>query len=102
MVQQRYSERGGSRPSYMTVGIASGQVMRFNSNRVEAVLVNDSANIIYLSKGTTPAVVGSGIRLNANGGNVVIEPDNMGYIWKGAIQAIATLAGSNLSYTEDW
>lgn len=102
MVQQRYAEKGGSRAGSTTVGVASGRVMPFNTKRVEAVLVNDSPNLIYLSLGEQAAVVGAGIRLNANGGSAVIEADNNGRIWKGAIQAIATIAGSNLSWSEDW
>lgn len=99
---QSYAEIGGSRSGSLGVGTASLQVLGPSILRKEAVFVNDSANTIYLSKGATPAVVGSGIRLNANGGVAIIEPDAYGRIWKGPVQAIAVLAGSNLSWSEDW
>lgn len=97
-----YADKGGSRSSFTTCGIASVQVMPFDSIRKQAIFVNDSANDIYLSKGPSPAVAGSGIRLNALGGSWVLEPDTYGRIWTGAIQAIAGGAASNLSWTEDW
>lgn len=97
-----YAEIGGSRSGFATVGTASGQSHRLNHQRKKLVFVNDSLNIIYISKGTADAVVGSGIRLNPNGGSVIIEPDSYGGIWRGAIQAIATGAGSNLAWQEDW
>jgi len=68
--------------------------------RKSLILVNDSVNIIYLSK-RQPAALNTGIRLNANGG-VYTEPDFHGQAWKGAWYAIATGAASNLCITEDW
>ena len=98
----QYAEIGGSRSGFFTVGVASLQVAGVNLLRKKLVLANDSANIIYLVKGTAAAVVGSGIRLNANGGTVVFEPDTYGRIWRGSIQVIATGAASNLVWQEDW
>ncbi len=98
----QYAEIGGSRSGFFTVGVASLQLAGFNPLRKKLALVNDSANIIYLVKGNAAAVVGSGIRLNANGGAVVFEPDNYGRIWRGAIQCISTGATSNLAWQEDW
>lgn len=97
-----YSETGGSRSGFATIGTSSAQVMPHNPLRALLVLVNDSANTIYLGKGKAAAVVGSGIRLNANGGSAVIEPDTYGRIWKGSIQAIASGIASNLTWQEDW
>lgn len=97
-----YSEMGGSRSSFTTVGTTTVQVISLNKQRKKLILVNDSNAVIYLAKGTSAAVVGSGIRLNANGGNAILEPDAYGRIWRGAIQAIANAAGSNLSWQEDW
>lgn len=97
-----YAEIGGSRSGFTTTGLTSVTVLRVNPIRKQVVLVNDSSSTIYLVKGDTPAVVGSGVRLNAGGGSAVIEPDTQGRIWRGAIQAIAGGAGSNLSWSEDW
>lgn len=66
--------------SFVTVGATSTVVVGNHPARVEIVLVNDSANTIYLqlataNDATSPgaptaptAVSGQGIRLNANGG----------------------------------
>jgi hypothetical protein len=94
------SSIGGSIPSFATVGVASSLILQPQFNRKSLVLVNDSPNLIYLSK-TDPAVIGSGIRLNPNGG-AYWEPDAAGRVWLGAWYAIAALAGSNLAITEDW
>ena len=94
------SQPGASRSTFATVGIASAQILAPMSHRKSVVFVNDSANVIYLSK-TDPAVVGSGIRLNALGGSYW-EPDQRFRVWPDNWYAIATLAASNLCITEDW
>lgn len=79
--------------SFATVGVTSGTVIAANNSRISVSLVNDSANTIYVSKGST-AVSGSGIRLNANGGAVIIDD------WKGVVSAIAGGASSNITICE--
>lgn len=86
--------------SGITVGITSTQVLPPNPNRKHVTFVNDSAAIIYLRKGT-PAKVNAGIRLNANGGSCEDLPDSLGFIYKGIWTAIASAAGSNLTYQEE-
>lgn len=79
--------------TFATIGVSSGTVMAANANRVSLTLVNDSANIIYVAKGST-AVVGSGVRLNASGGSLIIDD------YTGIVTAIATGASSNLTVCE--
>lgn len=79
--------------TFATVGVASAIAVAANSNRITMTVVNDSVNTIYISKGAT-AVIGRGIRLNASGGAVIIDD------YAGAIHAIATGAGSNLTVCE--
>ena len=97
-----YSERGGSRPGFTVCGVADVQVLPGNINRKQAIIINDSDTIIYLIKGDGPAILNAGIRLNANGGVWIIEPDNYGRLWKGAIHAITSVAAKRLVWTEDW
>ena len=96
-----YAEFGGSRSGFFTAGLVSAQLLAFNAQRKKLVIINDSANNVYLSKGTSVAVVGSGVTL-LPGGAWNMEPDTRGRIWKGAIQCISGVAGQNLSWIEDW
>lgn len=79
----------------VTVGTSSGQVLDANPKAVYRAFCNDSANTIYLCFSGT-AVVGKGIRLNANGGSVIFDR----YVPTGAVNAIATGVNSNLTVTE--
>lgn len=96
-----YAETGGSRPGATTVGAASIQVLPFNGRRKQVIIINTSVNDVYLMKGDGPAVINTGILLRS-GGSWIIQPDTLGNIWKGAIQAISGGAGRVLSWTEDW
>ena len=96
-----YAELGGSRSGFSTGGLASAQLIRFNAQRKKLIICNDAANAIYFAKGTSAAVVGSGILL-LPGGVWILEPDYQGNIWKGAIQCISGVAAQNISWTEDW
>ena len=75
----------------VSVGTTSTAVRAANTDRVMIALVNDSDAIIYVSLGTT-ATLNNGIRLNANGGSVVINNPT----WTGTVNAIATSASSKL------
>lgn len=88
--------RTASTSGAVTVGAASVAALASNPDRKVATFVNDSTNIIYLQLGAT-AVSGEGIRLNASGGAYVIDNNNL---FTGAVNAIATGAGSNLVVTE--
>jgi hypothetical protein len=64
-----------------------------NEARVTLTLINDSANVIYVWKGTG-AEVGKGTRLNAEGGAMVIDD------YTGVVTAAAKTAKSNLCICE--
>ena len=82
--------------SFATVGVATGVALAANEARANAVFVNDSSEVIYLSRGNA-AVIGRGIRLNANGGSYEIDASNL---FVGVVNGIATGAGSNLTVSE--
>jgi len=83
-----------------SVGIASTLVLDSNPLRKYLVLVNDSDTTLYLALSSEPAVLNSGIRLNANGGSFEINLLNPYHGKINAISSVATkiLAGSELSY----
>lgn len=80
----------------VNVGNASTAVLAANAARMFAVFTNDSANIIYLCLGT-PAVANRGIRLNANGGQYIIDQTRL---YTGQVTAIAPAGASNLTVSE--
>ena len=84
--------------TFATVGVASAVVLAANSRRVDADFTNDSDNVIYLARGND-AVVGSGQRINANGGSYHIGTNNL---FLGVINAISTVAASNLAISEGY
>ena len=77
------------------VAVASTLVLAAAANRVDAELVNDGDNVIYLSRGI-PAVMRSGIRLNPRGGSYRIGTANL---YLGEIYGIA-IANTNMTVTE--
>jgi len=79
------------------VGLVSTLVLAANPNRVDADLVNDGDNIIYLARGEA-AVMNSGIRLNPNGGSYHIGTNNL---WEGTIYGISDNE-TNLVYSEGY
>ena len=79
--------------TFATAGTSSTTVLAANTARVEAVIVNDSDTTIYLFLGGT-AVIGSGIRLNAQGGSYVET------LYTGAITSICASASKNLTVVE--
>lgn len=92
--------RGGplnpASPTAVSVGTASTSVLASNSSRTGLVLVNLSSNLISLAFGV-PAVLGSGITLNANGGTYEMDPNIFS---TAAVNAIAAGVGSALSVQE--
>ena len=80
----------------VTVGTASTLVVAANPKRTDLVLVNDSDEAIYITRGND-AVMNEGIRLNATGGSYEINADN---IYLGAIYAICTSGSKNLTVSE--
>lgn len=96
-----YAEMGGSRSGFFACGVASLQLIPFNSHRTKLIITNNGANTCYFAKGDSAAVVGSGVPLLA-GGSWIIQPDTLGRIWKGALQCISGVAAQNIAWTEDW
>ena len=83
-------------PTYATVGVTSGAVLASNPSRKGCVLINNSTNTISFGIGVNPAVLGSGITLAPNG---VWDMSEYDYVTS-AINAIASIAGSNLTIQE--
>ena len=101
-VAQPVTESGGAytTPTHtaVTVGVATGEALAANVNRLYALLVNDSDTAIYIKLGAA-AVLNAGIRINANGGSYEISK-KLGNLYTGAINAIASAASKNLIVTE--
>lgn len=75
----------------VVVGTSSTAIRSANTDRVMVALVNDSDAVMYIALGED-ATLNNGIRLNANGGSIVIVNPT----WTGTINAIATSASSKL------
>jgi len=80
--------------SNATIWVTAVTVLEINSNRRYSALCNDSANVMYLSIGST-AEVWKWIRLNANWGSYEINRENL---IRNSVSVIATGAWSNLSF----
>lgn len=80
--------------SNAVVGTSSSLVIPLSDNFRYGIICNDSANTVYLAIGAD-AVVGKGVRLNANGWIFEINFQNP---IRGDIHAISTAAASNLSF----
>lgn len=87
----------GAAPTFVTVGVASGAVVASNAARKGLILVNSSLASISLGLDGNPAVLNSGITLNARGGVWVMDEYTF---TTGAIAAIASLGASNLTVQE--
>lgn len=82
----------------LTVGVTSQKIFNLNPDRLLAIIVNDSANKIYLSLGAG-ATAGRGILLTASGGSFSFGRFT-DFPWLGEIYAIADGAGSNVTIVE--
>lgn len=82
--------------TFVIVGGVSTAVRPANLLRAELDLVNDSDQIIYLAFGNA-AVVGSGKRLNRQGGAYHMGSENL---WHGTINAICIDGDANLCVSE--
>ena len=83
--------------TFVEVVLGSTLVLAANVNRVDADFVNDGDNVIYLARGVA-AVVGSGRRLNPNGGSYHIGTNNL---FLGAIYGISDNE-TNLTISEGY
>lgn len=88
-----------SAPTFATVGTGSGVVAAANATRRMVVIVNDSDTTVYLAVGN-PAVVGSGIRVNANGGVAQFGGPGGLALTTAAINGIASAASKNVTVQE--
>ena len=79
-----------------TVGSSTTQILASNSNRIYAIIVNDSDETIYLALSDS-AEMNKGIRLGANGGTFEINNNKH---FTGAINAICTSGSKNVTITE--
>ena len=75
----------------VTIGNTSTEIKKANASRKILALVNNSDVNIFISLGGT-AALNSGIRLNANGGNIVIANP----IYTGVVNGIAATSGHSL------
>ena len=63
-------------PATVNVGVATTQIIAANTARRHLIIVNDSDTTIYLAVGN-PAVLASGIRINAAGGAFTMDRQNL-------------------------
>jgi len=85
-------------PTFATITSSSSAATPANPLRRGLILVNDSSQDIYLSlRAGSSAVVGSGIRLNANGGNYEMTNANLSLA---VVNAIAAIGSNNLTVHE--
>lgn len=85
-----------SAPTVASVGVSSAQAVAANASRTGLILINTSANTISLAFGANAAVLNSGITLTSKGAFVMDE-----FCFdQGAINAIASVASSNLAIQE--
>ena len=80
----------------VSVGSSTTVVLAANEARVNAVIVNDSDEIVYIGRGNA-AVLNEGIRLNASGGSYEIDSTNL---FRGAINGISTSGTKNVTVSE--
>lgn len=78
-----------------SIGTASGTVLAAQPLSNYRLLVNDGTAVVYLRFGTAAAVLGQGIRLNANGGNFEMSRA-LGNLWTGQIMGISGAAAQNI------
>ena len=80
----------------VTIDTSSTVILASNTNRVYALIVNDSNATIYLAIGVA-AVLNKGIRINANGGSYEVTSNNLNV---GSINGISAAGGKNVTVTE--
>ena len=81
-----------------SIGATTTVALASNANRLYALLVNDSNEVIYLKLGAD-AVLNQGIRLNASGGNYAMSK-KLGNLYTGAINGICASGGKVLLVLE--
>lgn len=77
----------------VTVWATTTTVINLSVSPMMVALTNDSDEIMYISIGSLTAVMNEGIRLNANGGAIVIDT---AHVLANKISAICASWGKNL------
>lgn len=77
----------------VSVGSASTTVLASNANRIKAIIVNDSDEVVYLKYGSG-SEMNKGIRLNSSGGVIIEE------YYTGIITGICASGSKNVTVTE--
>jgi len=85
--------------SAAAIGIASTAVIAAEATRKSLLIINDSDKVIYLNAMGAPAVLNTGIRLNAAGGSFEMNL-SAGNLSTAAINGIAATAGGILLVTQ--
>lgn len=81
----------------VTVGSSSTSIIAANAKRTYLRLTNDSNENIYITLGSTAALMNKGISVLANGGYYEINQNNL---WQGEIRGICTSGGKVMMYLE--
>ncbi len=84
--------------TYPTIAAASTLVLAANTNRLYALVINDSDEVIYLALGVA-AVMNRPIRLNASGGSYEMSK-KLGNLYTGALYGICASGGKIALVTE--
>lgn len=98
-VNPRSEAGAGQTPVGITVTAASTQILAANANRKVAIITNDSDTTIYLAIGVA-AQANKGIRLNANGGTIVISRTGDIYSTE-AVNGILAVAGNKVATAQE-
>ncbi|MBA7615034.1 hypothetical protein ES703_22310 [subsurface metagenome] len=98
-VNPRAEAGAGQAPVGVNVAATSSQVLAVNASRKVAIITNDSDTTMYLAIGQT-AVANTGIRLNANGGVLVISRTGDIYSTE-AVNAIHASSGNKVATAQE-
>jgi len=98
-VNPRSEAGAGQTPVGVTVTAASTEILAANADRKVAIIVNDSDATMYLAIGVA-AQANKGIRLNANGGTLVISRTGDIYSTE-AIYGILAAAGNKTATAQE-
>lgn len=98
-VNPRSEAGAGQTPVGVTVTAASTLILAANANRKAAVITNDSDTTIYVAIGVA-AQANKGIRLNANGGVLVISRTGDIYSTE-AVYGILAAAGNKIATAQE-
>jgi len=96
MTEKPLDWRGKTREGAIATIVGSVLVLQANAKRSSALLVNDGANWIYLSR-SAQAAINQGIPLAPNGGFYEINSSNLYY---GPISMACAVAAQNLCWNE--